>query len=172
MMSLVAGGLLGLPGALYALANLDPSVFRQGFGCLLLAYGLYMLVSSYLKPWRARVIRLSTVSLVGFAGGVVGGMTAMPGAVPTLWCDLHGISRVEQRGIVQPFMLVTQIAAVLLLLRQPADTAPYWTTFALVLPAVAAGTWFGLWLFTQADARVHRRTILVLLTLSGGSLML
>jgi len=43
--------------------------------------------------------------LVGFAGGLVGGLTAMSGAVPTLWCDLHGLSQLEQRGIVQPFML-------------------------------------------------------------------
>jgi hypothetical protein len=50
-------------------------------------------------------------------------MTAMPGAVPTLWCDLHGVPRLEQRGIVQPFMLVIPVAAILLLLQAP-DSDP------------------------------------------------
>jgi hypothetical protein len=68
---------------------------------------------------------------VGFACGLVGGMTAMPGAVPTLWCDLHGVPRLEQRGIVQPFMLVIPVAAILLLLQAPDSDAPYWNTWPL-----------------------------------------
>jgi hypothetical protein len=30
---------------------------------------------------------------VGFAGGLVGGLTAMPGAFPTIWCDLRGLPK-------------------------------------------------------------------------------
>src|SRR4029453_3926971 len=35
-------------------------------------------------------------------------LTAMPSAVPTLWCDLRGLSKDQQRGIVQPFMVAMQ----------------------------------------------------------------
>jgi uncharacterized membrane protein YfcA len=95
----------------------------------------------------------------------------MPGAVPTLWCDLHGVSRLEQRGIVQPFMLVIQVAAILLLLQAPAGDTPYWGTFILVLPAVAAGTWIGLRMFRQVDGCGFRKAVLVLLMLSGATLI-
>ena len=40
----------------------------------------------------------------GVAGGVVGGLTAMPGALPTNWCDLRGVAKEVQRGEVQPFI--------------------------------------------------------------------
>jgi uncharacterized protein len=98
-------------------------------------------------------------------------MTAMPGAVPTLWCDLHGVSRLEQRGIVQPFMLVIQVAAILLMLQAPAGDTLYWGTFILVLPAVVAGTWIGLRLFGQVDGCGFRKAVLVLLMLSGATLI-
>jgi len=42
-------------------------------------------------------------AVVGFGGGLVGGLTAMPGAVPTIWCDLRGLPKDQQRGLVQPY---------------------------------------------------------------------
>src|SRR3984893_11723822 len=37
-------------------------------------------------------------TMVGFAGGLVGGLTAMPGSLPIIWCDLRGVSKEHQRG--------------------------------------------------------------------------
>jgi len=171
MAKMAAGGLTGLPIALHVLPMMDGSLFRLGFGWLLVAYACYMLLSMSAQPVSTHVLRQSSVPLVGFAGGLVGGMTAMPGAVPTLWCDLHGVSRLEQRGIVQPFMLVIQVAAILLLWQAPDSDVIYWNTFAIVLPAVAAGTWVGLTLFRQVDGLGFRRAVLVLLMLSGATLI-
>ena len=44
-------------------------------------------------------------ALIGFGGG----LTAMPGALPTIWCDMHGFSKNQQRGLVQPFIAAMQI---------------------------------------------------------------
>jgi hypothetical protein len=52
---------------------------------------------------------------IGLLGGLIGGVTAMPGAVPTIWCDLRGIPKEQQRGFVQPYIAAMQIAALAIL---------------------------------------------------------
>jgi uncharacterized protein len=32
-------------------------------------------------------------ALVGFGGGLIGGLTAMPSALPTIWCDMHELPK-------------------------------------------------------------------------------
>jgi hypothetical protein len=68
-------------------------------------------------------------------------------------------------------MLVTQVAAVLLLLNTPGFETPYRTTFVLFLPAVAGGTSLGLRLLKRVEAQHFRTAILVLLILFGATLV-
>jgi uncharacterized protein len=56
---------------------------------------------------------------VGFVGGLVGGFTAMPGALPVMWCELRGVSREQQRGVVQPFIPGMQVLAMVMLASRP-----------------------------------------------------
>jgi hypothetical protein len=96
----------------------------------------------------------------------------MPGAVPTLWCDLHGVSKDEQRGIVQPFMLVIQCLAILMLVSRPGHDLGYLRSVGFALPAVAGGTWLGLKLFGRVQAGTFRGFVLCLLLISGLTLVL
>jgi uncharacterized membrane protein YfcA len=97
---LTVGGLLGIPIALWLLHVIDAQSFRQGFGLAVAIYASYMLFRPS-RNWHAPMRRGSKI-LVGFGGGVIGGLTAMPGALPTIWCDIHGLPKNQQRGIVQP----------------------------------------------------------------------
>src|SRR5215813_11161166 len=94
----IVGGALGVPPALYLLQHVDASAFRIGFGCLLAAYSAYMLF----RPAMARLPQTDTRRLhhaaLGFAGGLLGGLTAMPGAPLTIWCDLKGMPKEQQRA--------------------------------------------------------------------------
>src|SRR5262245_54080995 len=101
---LVIGGLLGIPIAVYALQTVDTWSFRIGFGLLVALYAGYMLC----RPAMACIRHMKSGlhhALIGFGGGLVGGITAMPSALPTIWCDLHGLPRNRQRGLVQPYIL-------------------------------------------------------------------
>src|SRR5262249_41463533 len=74
-------------------------------------YAIYMVT----KPGFGLIRRAASPiirSMVGFAGGLVGGLTAMPGSLPIIWCDLRGVSKEHQRGEVQPFILTTQVFAI------------------------------------------------------------
>jgi uncharacterized protein len=111
---LVLGGLLGVPIAVWLLHVIDAGTFREGFGIAVAAYAAYMLFRpsiSYLQQTSQ-----SRNALVGFGGGLIGGLTAMPGAIPTIWCDMHGMTKVQQRGLVQPFIAAMQLFALALML--------------------------------------------------------
>src|SRR5690349_9264654 len=43
-LAMIAGGLLGLPPALYILVHAEPELFRLGFGAFLATYAGYMLL--------------------------------------------------------------------------------------------------------------------------------
>jgi uncharacterized membrane protein YfcA len=125
---LIGAGALGVLPAIYLLHNIDTWSFRIGFGIFVAGYAAYMFLRSHpstsatlraLAPFKGapvsptlpeqclgpspsslqlgRLRQWSDVAL-GFASGLVGGLTAMPGALPTIWCDLTGMSKDQQRG--------------------------------------------------------------------------
>src|SRR5881394_4444086 len=114
-LALIIGGALGIPIALYILQHADTRSFRIGFGVILVLYAGYMLCRPTLTRLR-EMQSLGRNALVGFGGGLIGGLTAMPGALPTIWCDMHGLPKNQQRGLVQPFIAAMQICALALLL--------------------------------------------------------
>ena len=72
------------------------------------------------------------IALVGFGGGLIGGLTAMPGVLPTICCDMYGVPKSRQRGLVQPFIAAMQVFALSLMsLRQDLSSR-----ILLTLPSV------------------------------------
>jgi uncharacterized protein len=167
---LTIGGLLGIPIALYLLQNVDTHTFRMGFGAVVALYAGYMLfrpTSIYLRQMQSRGRNI----LIGFGGGLIGGLTAMPGALPTIWCDMHGMPKDQQRGLVQPFIAAMQIFALALMLSRNNLQSKVAVDFVISLPALAAGTALGIFMFRSVNELVFRRIILVALLLSGLSLV-
>jgi len=162
----ITGGLIGIVPAIYLLQHVDTWRFRVGFGLFVAGYAIYMLRRSVVKrqPYQGGVIR---EGLVGFGGGLIGGLTAMPGALPTIWCDLHGIAKNEQRGVVQPFILMMQLVALALLLPRVDWSSTMMLNLAASIPALAAGTAVGVVLFGRVDETLFRRGVLALLLVSG-----
>lgn len=163
---LIAGGLFGLPPALYVLVHATPASIRIGFGLFLAAYAGFMLLRPAVHrfkdadgPWCEGV--------VGLLGGLVGGVTAMPGGIPTIWYDLRGVGKEQQRGLVQPYITAMQVAALVLL------TAHHGVPNALIgdllfsLVPLAAGTVIGLALFGRIGDGPFRRVLLGVLLFSG-----
>src|SRR3974390_90475 len=104
------GGIIGIPVGTALLEDLDAHTFASVFGIFLVCYGAYMLLKTTVVIRRSS--RLVDVA-IGFAGGITGGSIAFPGAIPTIWCNIRGLAKNEQRGIVQPFILLMQIATLI-----------------------------------------------------------
>jgi uncharacterized membrane protein YfcA len=167
---LVVGGLLGVPIAICLLQMADARVFTGAFGLAVACYAAYMLFRPALS-YRLQM-NAGRNALIGFSGGFVGGLTGMPGAIPTIWCDIHGVPKTEQRGMVQPFIAAMQIFALVLMLVQKDLSTKVLIDFAASIPALLAGTALGIMAFRSVDDALFRRIILSILLVSGLMLIL
>jgi uncharacterized protein len=161
---LILGGLFGIPPALYLLLHADAATFRVGFGIFLALYSVYMFA-------RPKILAVGGGPLlhgtVGFAGGLVGGLTAMPGALPVIWCNMTGLPKDQQRGLVQPFIAAMQIYALVVLFVWGNFSTESLKQLAIGLPALAAGTALGIMLFGKIDDASFRRIVLMVLFASA-----
>jgi len=163
---LIAGGVVGILPALYLLYHVDAKTIRVGFGLFLVAYAAWMLLRPTTECLRTAAGRLRHAA-VGFGGGLIGGLTAMPGAVPTIWCDLRGLPKEQQRGLVQPYIAAMQVFALALMLAHKSLSPKALLDVTLTLPALAAGAFLGVVLFRRVSDASFRTLVLGVLALAG-----
>lgn len=163
----LAGGVLGLPWGLWLLHQLSSSALLLCFGALLFAYAVF----SLLRPphWRVSAGGPTTRGLVGFAGGVLGGFTAFPGAAVVVWLNLAGTSKTAARATTQPYILGMQcVALALLALTRPESFGPQFLgLFTVSLPVVLPFTLAGVAIYRRLSDRNFRRATLMLLAIAG-----
>jgi uncharacterized membrane protein YfcA len=164
---LLAGGAVGVALAILGLNWIEPRISRWLFGVFLAGYATYLLLRRT-QPRPASYPGRVQQAVIGAAGGLVGVFTAMPGAIPSIWCELRGCSKDEQRGQVQPFILGMQLLALILLAPAQAGVPKdFWYQLTLSLPALFAGSWLGMQAFRRIHDDVVRKTILLILVASG-----
>ena len=163
--TMLIGGMCGVPVALALFHRMDAQAFQIGFGLFLAGYSMLMI----LRPCTLTSFRITRghEAAVGFFGGVVGGLTAMPGAVPTLYCDCRGMAKEAQRAMVQPFILLMQVFS-LAAMALHGDLGADVTQIVLrSLPALGLGVAVGLVLFGRVPDASFRRVVLMLLLATG-----
>jgi uncharacterized membrane protein YfcA len=163
---LIAGGVLGVLPALHLLHHVDSRTFRIGFGAFLAAYAVIMLLRPAMACARDAPGRLRAAA-IGFGGGLVGGLTAMPGAVPAIWCELRGLPKEQQRGLMQPYIVTMQVFALALLVSRNGVPAKALVDVTVSLPALAAGTALGIVMFGRVDDARFRHIVLWVLLIAG-----
>lgn len=165
VLPLALPGFLGVPLGTALLTRIEPQFFKLGVGVFLIAYSAYVLVrrSAISCAWGGKVAD----GVVGFGGGVLGGLTGVSGVLPVLWTDFRGWSKEQRRAVVQVFNLsilslaVATHAAAGMLTRQVALQT------ALALPGSIAGVWIGAFIYRRLHDRGYQRAVMLLLLLSG-----
>jgi uncharacterized membrane protein YfcA len=160
----IIGGILGVPIGTMLLTYLNPVHLRTGVGVLLIVYGAYGLAQPKLPTIRANT---ATDGAVGFANGVLGGLTGLPGFIITVWCQFRGWKKDYQRAVFQPVILGAMIANAVSLGFAGALTPSFWRLYLLGLPAMLVGLLVGFKLYGKLDEATFRKLILVLLLLAG-----
>ena len=105
----LAAGLFGVPIGTALLEQVQVQPLKLGVGMLLIFY----------SAWMAFVRRPPVITgggrpadaAVGFVGGVMGGLASVSGPAPTIWVQLRGWNKNEQRGVNQPFNMAVLAAA-------------------------------------------------------------
>jgi uncharacterized membrane protein YfcA len=165
----IIGGTIGVPIGTILLTYIDPAYLRSGVGLLLVVYSIYGLAQPAFKPWRAGV---AADGGVGFLNGLLCGLTGLPGFIITIWCQLRGWTKDVQRAVFQPVMLAAIVVTAISLTVAGAITADTIELYVLGLPALLAGLWLGFKLYGKLDDVAFRKLILLLLLLSGLSLII
>lgn len=164
----MASGAIGVPIGAGLLTVIDPAAVKTGMGVLLTLYGIYGLARPALTAPRPR---LSADLGVGFANGLIGGLTGLGGVLVTLWYQAKGWPKDVQRAVFQPVLFVVLTLSAGSLAVAGAMTAETVKLYLLGLPALLAGTWVGFRLYGRLDEAGFRKVILLLLLLSGLSLV-
>lgn len=169
LMPFVMGGLPGVPLGAWALSVLPVQEARLTIGAVLMGYGGYLLwrrSEPRLLAWSPRQAMGADLA-VGFAAGVLGGLASLSGFLPTLWCAWRSHDKLANRGLVQGFILLSGLWALVCVgqVVQP-DTATLWE-IAWGLPFVAVGGGIGLYVFSRMNHAQFMRMVLVLLVACG-----
>ena len=164
----IASGAVGVPLGAALVAYLDPAILRTAVGVLLLLYSSYNLARPKLKPVTGgRAADLG----VGFLNGLLGGLTGLAGIVVTVWCQLHDWPKDKQRTVFQPVLFTTLLMSAVSLSVVGALNRETVTLFLLGLPLLLLGLWAGVKLYGKLDDAAFRKIVLLLLLLSGVSLL-
>jgi uncharacterized protein len=164
----IIGGTIGVPLGTMLLAYINPAYLRGGVGILLVIYSIYGLAKPALKP---RQVGATADGSIGFLNGVLGGLTGLPGFIITVWCQMRGWTKDEQRAVFQPVILAGMALIAISLSVTGAITTDTLRLYVLGLPALLAGLWLGFRLYGKLDDATFRKLILLLLLLAGLALI-
>ena len=103
------GGLAGVPVGTLLIAQADPDVFKLTIGVFLLVFPLLLYFQR--RPLAFKFGGKLADGVIGFAGGILGGLAGLSGPLPILWASVRGWRKEERRGIFQTFNWTVLAAA-------------------------------------------------------------
>lgn len=162
----LAGGIIGVPGGIFALSLASPTALKLAIGVFLIAYSILQL-SGVRRLSAFAVGGRGADGLVGAGGGFLGGFAGLSGPLPLVWLQMRGGSSDEQRAVYQPFnFIVLALAGAGMVVSGQAgrDVA---TVALYCLPVTLAGAWIGVRSYRGVGEKTFQRVVLGLLLASG-----
>jgi hypothetical protein len=163
------GGVAGIPIGLRLLVYTDAGILKAAIGIFLLVFGTYALLAPRLHTFSGGG-RIAD-GVIGFLGGILGGIGGYSGVLPTIWSQIRGWPKAKARAIYQPYIIVMHGLALAGIVWVTLDRAGV-IMMMMVLPPLLLGTWVGWQLYGRLDDRRFRQAIAVLLIASGATLVL
>jgi len=161
----IVGGLAGVPLGTLLVAQANPVTFKITVGVLLLVFSVALHFNRNLPA--VRFGGQTADGLIGFAGGILGGLAGLSGPLPILWATLRGWGKDERRGVYQLYnWTVLTVAFVLQLIGGLVGPQMIWLSL-LALPGTLIGAWVGARAYHAMNDRNFGDAVLVLLFISG-----
>jgi uncharacterized membrane protein YfcA len=170
LMPFLVGSAIGLPIGILALRWATPAQFRAVVGAVLILFSLYNLARPKLPDTKQA--GRGADAAVGVLNGVIGGSTGLAGVAALIWSSMRGWTRDEQRAVFQPTAVATFVMILLAFGGTGGITVETMQLFLIGLPVLALGTWLGWALYGKLDESAFRRIVLILLLVSGVTLIL
>jgi uncharacterized protein len=167
---MLLAGLIGVPVGAAFVPMIDQQKFKMAVGLILIVYATLMLLSgSRLRlPPTGRWADV----VMGFAGGLMGGLAGLSGVMPTVWAALQGWTKERRRGVFQAFNLTILSATLIAHLFNGLITSSFLSALLVALPGTFAGVALGQRLYARLDDRRFDRVVLILLGIAGIGLLI
>jgi hypothetical protein len=162
------GGLLGVPIGTMLVAHADPNVFKLTVGILLLVFPTALYFSA---PMAFEFGGRIADGIIGFIGGILGGLAGLSGPPPILWASVRGWGKDERRGVFQTFNWTVLFVALCLQAASGLVAREVIWLAVLAFPATVLGSWIGARLYHALSDRNFRDVVLGMLFLSGAILV-
>jgi hypothetical protein len=104
---------------------------------------------------------------VGFAGGILGGLAALSGVLPTVWASLKGWPKDQRRVFFQAFNFTVLTAMLVASAASGLVGLASLVAVAVAAPGTLIGAWLGVRLYRRLDDWRFDRLVLSVLLLSG-----
>jgi uncharacterized protein len=163
------GGLAGVPVGTLLIAHADPNVFKLSVGVLLLVFPTALYFQRAPMAWSFG--GKAADGMVGFAGGILGGLAGLSGPLPILWASVRGWNKDERRGIFQTFNWTILAAAFCLQAATGLVQKEVIWLALLAFPGTLIGAWLGARAYHALSDRNFRDVVLAMLFLSGVGLI-
>ncbi len=165
----VVPGLVGVPIGTRLLSQVDPRTFKIGVGLFLVVYATHVLA----RRMQAKIAwgGQAADGVVGFAGGVLGGLTGFSAVPPIVWTDIRGYTKEQRRSILQAFNLSILSAALASHAYAGLLTSQVGLAAMTALPGTIGGAWAGSRIYRRLGDRDFQRLVMVLLLVSGAALV-
>ena len=160
--------LVGIPLGVALLSVVSAALLKIVIAGFMLLYGGFFLLRRSLPRFERSTPVLD--SLVGFAGGVLGGAASLSGALPTMWCAMRPWPKGETRAVLQPFNVVVLALTALLFLLNGLYTSETLVLMAIALPVTMIGAQLGLSVFRRLGDDQFRVLLIGLMFASGAIL--
>lgn len=176
VLSFVLPGLIGVPVGTLLLTYVDARTFKLLIAVLLLVYSTSQLAAG---RWRlvfgGRSIEISANPfidrVVGFVGGVFGGLAGLSGPLLVIWSSFRNWSKDERRSTLQAFNVSVLSLALIAHLLAGQFVRELLLAAALALPGTVAGAWAGSKLYVAASESLYRKVLSSLLMLCAITLL-
>ena len=158
-------GLFGIPLGIYSLNMVETDWLRNGVGMMLISYGLYVWLKAHM-PQLNRHYPLADI-IVGFTGGVLGGLASLSGAIPSIWVSLQNWPKYELRAVLQSYNLAILGVSALILFSAGVYSLNTLPILLIALPVSIFGEQIGLFCFRRLKESAFRTTLVSLMFISG-----
>ena len=162
------GGAIGIPLGVVLVVGTDQRGIKIGLAVFMIVYGVYVL--SGLRPphvpsqgfWGGRFAD----AVVGFLGGLFGGVAGLSGIFPAIWTQIRGWPKETARGVYQPFIVLAHVLTLLLIGAVSFDRMGA-VLLLFAVPAVLLGSWTGWKIYGRLSERRFVQMLSALLIGSG-----
>lgn len=161
----ILAGLIGVPIGVYLLDLVNPTTFK----CVL---GLFLIIWSPLMLFHPQILVIQNSgkvadSMIGFLGGILGGLGGFSGSLPSAWVMLKNLNKDKQRYIMRHFNFAIQCFAMIAYLIQGNINSQHLPYIGALILAVSIPTILGAKMFYKISESQFKKIVLGLLFMSG-----